>query len=126
MSASATTFSTVVREGPWMCSAEMHASISRCRCRTRDARSGTTATVCLDLDSRPVTTLPVYRAQSSESTTKRDYETKRGLRPLAHHPAAAVVPAGFLSDPFRVRAQNQLRGSASARAALHRHPDPYA
>src|SRR6186713_2654532 len=41
MSASATTFSTVVREGPWMCSAEMQASIRRCRWRAREARSGT-------------------------------------------------------------------------------------
>src|SRR4051812_45017800 len=40
MSARATTFSTVVRDGPWMCSAEMQASISRCRCRAREARSG--------------------------------------------------------------------------------------
>src|SRR5882757_4432251 len=126
MSASATTFSTVVREGPWMCSAEMHASISRCRCRTRDARSGATATVVLDLGSRPVTTLTVYRAQSPESTIKRDYEIKRTLRPLAHHPAAAVVPAGVLSHPVRVRPQDQLRGSRGARAALHRCPDPLA
>src|ERR1700753_2791024 len=70
MSASLTTFPTVVRDGPWMCSAEMHASISRCRCRTRDARSGATATAVLD--SRPVTTLTVYRAQSPEGTIKRE------------------------------------------------------
>ncbi len=42
MSASATTFSTVVREGPWMCSAEMQASISRwrwrCGCAATPAR----------------------------------------------------------------------------------------
>ncbi len=35
--AMATTFSTVVRDGPWMCSAEMHASISRMRWRPRAA-----------------------------------------------------------------------------------------
>ena len=29
----ATTFSTVVRDGPYMCNADMQASIRRCRCR---------------------------------------------------------------------------------------------
>src|SRR5947207_14204687 len=48
MSARATTFSTVVRDGPWMCSAEMQASISRCRCRAREARSGAGLAPLLD------------------------------------------------------------------------------
>jgi hypothetical protein len=29
----------VVRDGPWMCSAEMHASISRWRCRNGAVRA---------------------------------------------------------------------------------------
>ena len=37
--AMATTCSTVVRDGPYMCSAEMQASIKRCRCRLRPARA---------------------------------------------------------------------------------------
>src|SRR5215831_13631082 len=47
MSAWATTFSTVVREGPWMCNAEMQASMRRCRWRARDARSGAGASAAL-------------------------------------------------------------------------------
>src|ERR1700710_2854973 len=47
ISASATTFSTVVRDGPWMCSAEMQASIRRCRWRAREARSVTFCAVRL-------------------------------------------------------------------------------
>jgi len=43
MSAISTTFSTVVRDGPWMCMAEMQASMSRRRWRTRAARSGARA-----------------------------------------------------------------------------------
>ncbi|HLN50394.1 MAG TPA: hypothetical protein VK251_12910 [Steroidobacteraceae bacterium] len=35
----ATTFSTVVLDGPYMCSAEMQASISRWRCRLRELRA---------------------------------------------------------------------------------------
>src|ERR1700679_2458646 len=114
-----------------MCSAEMQASISRCRCRTRDARSGATAIVFLTtvvLASRRVTTAAVYPAQWvpvwPEGTRKRDHEINRTLRPLAHHPAAAVIPAGILSHPFRVRPEDQLRRSGRARAALHRRSDP--
>jgi hypothetical protein len=44
----ATTFSTVVRDGPWICNAEMHASIKRWRCRLWAERArGTGASVFL-------------------------------------------------------------------------------
>src|SRR5215470_771164 len=100
MSASATTFSTVVRDGPWMCSAEMQASISRCRWRARDARSGATATG----GAFPLTTLlgfflftpaSLYRKIPHRHLSGGNHEIAGAAGPLAHHSSAAAVPHGL-------------------------------
>src|SRR5438034_9815352 len=155
-SASATTFSTVVREGPWMWSAEMQASIRRWRWRWR-MREPPPLAVCsanavearwldtlltaplaapaagrsIDVPERSLSrTIPRWHIRSAH------HETDRASGPLAHHSAAADLPARILSHSVRLRVQNQLRRDRGARAALYRrhllharappaaHPDP--
>src|SRR5689334_16388546 len=141
MSACATTFSTVVREGPWMCSAEMQASISRCRWRARDARSGagTAFTLLafflamLSFTSRPepgrarhhgrklYTAPSLYRKIPHRHLSGGNHEIHRAAGPLAHHPAAPAVPHRLLPHPVRLRLQDQPGRDGTAGTAVYRH-----
>src|SRR5579859_2253937 len=107
-SASATTFSTVVRDGPWMCSAEMQASIRRCRCRAREARSGATLPsagggcfiAALELlvvffwrdtwvtGQKPYMEYSLQRKMAQLQPSGAHNENAGASGPLAHHPAA--------------------------------------
>jgi hypothetical protein len=95
-----------------MCSAEMHASIRRCRCRARDARSGATVVELLAAFWRGtwITGQKLYmRCSLSRRIARRhpanaNHEIARASRPLAHHSPAPAVPDGVLSDSVRVYA----------------------
>src|SRR5262250_1710291 len=62
----------------------------------------------------------VYPAQYSAGTLRTlGHETNLGTGPLAHHPAAAAVPAHILSHPVRLRLQDQFRRNLTERPAVH-------
>src|SRR6185312_7906187 len=121
-----------------MCSAEMQASISRCRCRWRmrepplPAASAAEPVACwprvsfIAPSSADHLGLPLAVLGVSLSRTiarghggKLHHENDLASRPLAHHPAAPAVPADFLPDSIRLRLQDQLRGSRAAGTAVH-------
>src|SRR5882757_3798920 len=114
MSASATTFSTVVRDGPWMCNAEMQASIRRCRCRAREARSGTLAAELLEALWRgtSITGQKLYTRWSLSRKIARihlicaNHETARASGPLADHSPAPALSDCLLPHPVRVCLQD--------------------
>ena len=69
----------------------------------------------------------IYRAQWPPRMLARPaHEIVRAYGPLADHPAAAAVSAGFLSHSVRLRPQDQPGRDGRPRPALHRHADPHA
>src|SRR5215472_10010776 len=71
----------------------------------------------------------VYPAQYSAGILRTlSHEANLGTGPLAHHPAAAAVPAHILSHPVRLRLQDQFRRDLTERPAVHErhqlHPRP--
>src|SRR5580692_4839192 len=129
MSAIVTTFSIVVLDGPWICSAEMQASISFCRWRVRSAFSGTGAARALRVIKLGIPVLPpssITRGQTTDERHgrapdpryRRTPHGKAARKALAHHTAAAPVPAGVFPDPIYVRAQDQRCRVHNIRSAI--------
>src|ERR1700730_12942814 len=135
MSARATTFSTVVRDGPWMCSAEMHASMRRWRCRAREARSGTLAAELLEasrgrgtfiIAQKLYTRWSLSRKMAHRHLIRANHETARASGPLADHSPAAALSDCLLPHPVRICLQNQPGRDGTPGAALHGHPVAHA
>src|SRR6267378_7178169 len=123
-----------------MCSAEMQASIRRCRCRWRMreppplAAGSASAVEARRLDTlltaplaggrrRPaigVLERSLSRTIARWHTRSAHHETDRASGPLAHHSAAADLPGHILSHSVRLRLQNQLRRDRIARPTVYR------
>src|SRR5579862_2734578 len=109
-----------------MCSAEMQASISRCRWRWRIREPPLLPAAEVEVRG-PLKLLSVAVRQLSLSRTigrgdsrNAHHESTLASGPLADHPAAAHFPADILSHPVPFRLQDQLRRGGAARAAFYR------
>src|SRR5579864_3242430 len=116
-----------------MCSAEMQASMRRWRWRWRmreppaaapDASAVLLVTSVIAFPAGaahaawPVLHASLSRTIARGGSGEAQHETDLASGPLAHHPAAAAVPARILPHSVCVRFQDQLRRSRTSRPSL--------
>src|SRR5262249_41051694 len=107
------------------------ASIRRCRCRTREARSGATALELLEPSVWRATSITAQKSYTARSVSRKiarrylskaNHENAAASGSLAHHPSAAPVPDRLLSHPVCVCSQDQPGRDGTTGAAVHGHP----